>query len=477
MIYIDPPYNTGARDWTYNNNYIDAEDPYRHSKWISFMNKRLQLAKNLLSTSGIICCTIDDYESSRLLMLMDDIFGEKNHLGTVIIRNNPKGRKTNRKVSLTHEYAVFYGKTTNSKIQKMPVKIEDKSHSYKQDIDGTYYLEVNLRKQGVDSLAKNKKGRLSKRYYPIYFDPIKQIISTTKKLPIKIMPIDKDGEKRIWRRSKEDVERMYRNKEIWYKKTKFGNQIYFKFRGGLDGEPPQSIWNDSKFSASEHGTRLLDEILGAKEKFAYPKSPYAVEDCIKIMSKEKKLIVLDFFAGSGTTGHSVLQLNKADGGNRKFILCTNNEKSICTDVCYPRLKNVIRGYKTPKGDKMGGLGGALKYFKTEFIDSAPTDANKKKLVDYSTEMLCMKENCFEEVNSTKYHAVFSNSKKILVIVYGDEGIKPAKKIITKMDKLCIVYVFSFDEYDKAEEFEEIKHLVKLKPVPVEILNLYGRLFR
>ena len=127
FIYADPPYNTGAKDWKYNNSFVDALDPYRHSKWLSFMKKRLRLAKKLLKPSGIICVTIDDYELPRLWCLLDQVFGEKNHLGTVVIRNNPKGRKTERKVSLIHEYALFYGKSDKSKIQKLEIAPEDKN--------------------------------------------------------------------------------------------------------------------------------------------------------------------------------------------------------------------------------------------------------------------------------------------------------------------------------------------------------------
>jgi adenine-specific DNA-methyltransferase len=118
-IYIDPPYNTGASDWKYNNNYVDAEDPYRHTKWISFMEHRLRLSKNLLAPDGIICVTIDDYEFPRLVMLMDEIFGEQNRLGTVVIRNNPQGRSTIKGFSINHEYALFYGRTPASRVGRL----------------------------------------------------------------------------------------------------------------------------------------------------------------------------------------------------------------------------------------------------------------------------------------------------------------------------------------------------------------------
>ena len=142
FIYIDPPYNTGAKDWKYNNAFVDAQDPYRHSKWLSFMEKRLKLSRNLLRDQGIVCVTIDDYEMPRLWSLMDEIFDESNHLGTVIIRNNPKGRKTKRKVSLIHEYALFFGKSANAKIQKLEIAPEEKTHTYVKDKDGSWYLPL-----------------------------------------------------------------------------------------------------------------------------------------------------------------------------------------------------------------------------------------------------------------------------------------------------------------------------------------------
>ena len=170
VIYIDPPYNTGAKDWKYNNDYVDGEDSYRHTKWLSFMAHRLRISKDLLSPEGIICVTIDDYEMPRLWLLIEEIFDEPNNLGVVAIRNNPKGRKTERKVSLIHEYAVFFGKSSKAKIDKLPIDPSEKTHNYKKDTDGKWYLPVNLRKQGVDSLAINKKGKISDRYYPIYVD-------------------------------------------------------------------------------------------------------------------------------------------------------------------------------------------------------------------------------------------------------------------------------------------------------------------
>ncbi|MBI4355920.1 MAG: site-specific DNA-methyltransferase [Candidatus Omnitrophica bacterium] len=479
FIYIDPPYNTGAKDWKYNNAFVDAQDPYRHSKWLSFMEKRLKLAKNLLRDQGIICVTIDDYEMPRLWSLMDEIYNESNHLGTVVIRNNPKGRKTKRKVSLIHEYALFYGRSGNAKIQKLEVAPEDKTHNYVKDKDDSWYLPGNLRKQGVDSLAVSPKtGRLSDRYYPIYYDPKTGKVSTTKsKQSIKILPIDKDGQKRIWRRAKQVIDEMFERGDVWYQKTKYGNQIFYKFRGGLDGEPPESIWYESKFSASEHGTQILDTILGVRETFQYPKSPYAVMECIKVATASRDAIILDFFAGSGTTGHAALELNSEDNGNRQFILCTNNENGICRNVCYPRIRKVMAGYTDSKKKKINGLGGNLKYFKTDFVEAEPTDKNKKKLTVQATEMLCLKEGAFRTVVNKKSFKIFKNANHYVGIIFDHTAIPDFKQAIEKLQGKFSVYVFSLGDDAFDEEFEDVKQKVKLSPIPDAILRVYRRIFK
>ncbi|MEM2159733.1 MAG: site-specific DNA-methyltransferase [Candidatus Nitrosotenuis sp.] len=467
VIYIDPPYNTGARDWTYNNNYVDSEDPYRHTKWLSFMNNRLRIARKLLSNNGIICCTIDDYELPRLWMLMDEIFSEKNHLGTIVIRINPGGRKSKREVATQHEYALFFSRSSSAKVAQIPKPPEEKTHSYKKD-DLGWYEERNLRKEGADSLAKED----SERFYPIYYDPKTGKFSTKTKYEVEILPLDSSSEKRIWRRDRNVIDEMSDKGDLLFKKTKFGPQVYFKFRGGLEGETPKSFWDDKKYSASEHGTQILDKILGRRETFSFPKSPHAVADCIKVASDKKNAIILDFFAGSGTTAQAVLELNKQDGGNRRFILCTNNENNIATEICYPRIKRIIEGY-TQNTDKILGLGGNLKYFKTDFVDGEPTDTNKKKLVEQSTEMLCLKEDCFDLVVAGDQFKIFKNPQdQYLGIIYYYNGIEPFKNQILKLNKKINTYVFSLSGVVDEEEFDDVEHLVNLKPIPIPILNAY-----
>ena len=271
-----------------------------------------------------------------------------------------------------------------------------------------------------------------------------------------------------------EIDKLSKNGEIFVKKTKYGLQVYLKFRGGLEGEAPKSLWLDTEFSASEYGTRILNEILGKREAFEYPKSPYATAECIKAASDKKNSIILDFFGGSGTTGHAVLELNKEDGGNRKFILCTNNENNICTKVCYPRIKKVMNGY-TPKGQKkkIKGLGGNLKYFKTDFVDAKNNRGNIKKLAQASTEMLCLKEDCFALVLKKKDFRVFGNpaTGKIMCIIDDYPGLKPCIDFINKIkskipeDEKINVYEFSLGnsmyqaDFDKAGLGEDLVNLI------------------
>lgn len=389
VIYIDPPYNTGAKEWKYNNDYVDKTDAYKHSKWLSFMSERLKIAKQLLTDTGLICVTIDDYELPNLWLLMDDIFGDYNRLGTIAIRNNPKGRMNKAKVSQVHEYALIYRRSDKGGIQKLPVKPENKSHKYVQDEHGNYYVKVNLRKQGIDSEGERKDGTLKERYFPIYYDPKTGEVSVDKPLSVVIYPIDTHGNKRIWRRDKEGVLELFKNNDLIIQETKGKYQIYYRFRGGLDGELPKSIWGDPKYSASEYGTRILSKLIG-REKFPYPKSLYAVIDSIRMMSNNKNAIILDFFAGSGTTGHAVMALNKEDGGHRRYILCTNNENNIAEEVTYQRLLNI-----------QDELPHNLKYFKTDFI-------NKCTLLDHIKPLIELEYAC--DLPSSKFKIILTEDE-------------------------------------------------------------------
>jgi len=475
VIYIDPPYNTGARDWKYNNNFVDSEDAFRHSKWLNMMESRLKISKKLLNDDGIICVTIDDYELPRLFMLLEEIFGRNNFLGNAVIRNNPGGRKSKRKIAAQHEYALFFSKSPQTNIAKLDLNVEDKSHKYTKNDKGEWVEPRNLRKEGSDSLAKPN----SPRFYPIYFDPETGQISSKHKLAIEILPIDTNGKKRIWRRSKDVIDELYQKNELSIKKTKYGNQVYFEFKGGLKGETPKSLLLDPKYSASEHGTTELDNILGERETFNFPKSKYATAECIRIASSKKDAIILDFFAGSGTTGQSVLELNKEDGGNRKFILVTNNENNIAKDVTYPRLKKVINGYSNIKREKIKGLGGNLLYYTIDFVSADRTDPSLYELATNLVDTICLKENTFEKIKKTQDVHIYNNKEDhYSVIVFNEDKLNTALKELEKTDGSYTFYIFSlggntFD--DELEEFKKEHPKTVSVPFPQEIKKLYSSL--
>jgi len=475
FIYIDPPYNTGG-DWKYTNDYINRDDPYIHTKWLSFMYERLRLAKDLLKDDGIICVTIDNHEAPRLWLLLDEMFGSNNFLGEVIIRNNPASRNVDGKIALTHEFAFFYGKSLKSKIAKLPVHPKDKTHKYLQDPNGIWYAPTNLRKTGVDNFGVKKDGSIHHRHYPIYVDPKTKEISTSKKFKIVIYPVNEDGEKVIWRRAKEDIEEMYKKEEIWYNKTSFGDQIYYKFYGGTDGESPKSIWIEPEFSASEHGTPSLNNVLGKKSSFPFPKSPFAVERCVEIGCPNKDGIVLDFFAGSGTTAHAVMNLNLKKQKNLKFIVCTNNENSIADEDTYPRIRNVIKGgYEDRKGNKVEGYDTNLNYYKISSIKKTNTDQDKIKLSKRLDEMIMMKENTYNVVLEEKNYKIFNLEDKYTIIIYNVAVFDKVKEKLKKINGKIKIYIFSLSNENFNEEFEEFPNIIT-ESFPGTLLSMYKRLF-
>lgn len=363
-IYLDPPYNTTSSEILYKNSY-------KHSSWLSLMENRLCLSRRLLKEDGLITVAIDDYEAPRLWELMNSIYGYNCHLGTICIRSNPKGRMTERKISAVHEYTLVFGNSIESSIKKLPVNPTEKSHGYKQDENGIWFLPNNLRKQGVDSEAEKADGTLSSRYFPIYYDPTTNKVSTKQVLPIKIWPIDSSGHKRIWRRGREVIDDLYEKGEIWVKSIKGEYQVYYKFFGGLDGKMVQSIWTDAECSASDYGTKVLDNILGKRELFSYPKSPYAVKRNIEAMTNYKSAKILDYFAGSGTTGQAVINLNREDGGTRKFCLVEMGK--YFNTVTLPRIKKVIYSSEWKNGKPMArnkGISQVVKYFSLESYEDS-----------------------------------------------------------------------------------------------------------
>ena len=462
VIYIDPPYNTGNKDFKYNDKFVDKEDGYRHSKWLSFMSKRLALAKNLMTESGTIFISIDDNEIAQLRLLCDDVFGEENFVMD-IIWNSRKSVSSDAIVSLNHNHTLLYTRNLallreqvkkNGKF-KLPID-EDKFTNYDNDSRGNWVADpfeaAGVRKNLSYAIKNPNTGEI---YYPV--------------------------KGRHWAVLEEEYFKLLKDGKIVFGKNGKGKPSRKRFLSEAKekGLTPKSIWDD--VGTTTNGTQELEEIFGEKV-FNNPKPVSLIKRIVKLAS-HKKSVVLDFFAGTGTTGHAVLEMNKFDNGSRTFILCTNNEdnngdnRKICTDICYPRISKVINGYTSMNTQKVDGLGGNLKYYKTDFVEAEQTDKNKRKLVDNCTEMLCIKENTFEKVKDAKKFKIFKNDKLHLGIIFDDDYIDEFVKEAEKISGKIHVYVFSHDDSVPTKEFKTIKNKVILKPIPETILKVYRVVFK
>lgn len=468
VIYIDPPYNTG-NEFVYNDKIVAPDDAYRHSKWLSFMHKRLILAKELLTIKGIIFISIDDNELYTLKLLCDKIFGSKNFLSNFVRKRRSGANDPKNLISTDHEYILCYRRSDKSIFKGIKKNLSNYCNP-DNDPRGNW--------TAGDLTSGKTKHERPNLFYAIT-DP-----KTKKTYPA--------NPNRVWRFKKERMEDEIRHGNILFPKNN-GMPQYKRFANNLKSKfKPISTWIESSTAVSndilsdedeydirimqsdlnQTATRDLRDIFGT-QKFNYPKPISLIKGLISNSISESSTI-LDFFAGSGTTGHAVLELNKRYK-NLKFILCTNNENNICNDVCYPRLKKVIKGYKNSKNNKIIGLNGNLKYYKTDFIDNRNTDENKKNIANKSTEILCLKENCFIKIIKTKNYAIFKNhSSKYMGIVYADEGISSLKRNIKSINEKFIIYIFSLDDSTREEEFDDVSNMIELTPIPEVILNAYRR---
>jgi adenine-specific DNA-methyltransferase len=473
VIYIDPPYNTGNNDFKYNDRFVDREDTYRHSKWLSFMSKRLKLAKNLLKDTGVIIISIDDNEVMNLKLLCDEIFFENNFISLLPTIMNLKGNQDEFGFAGTHEYTLVYAKN-KQKAQINEFNIDDEEiGEWFEDENGMYKKGANLKSTGANA-PRHKRPNL---YYPIFVTPKNKVYVTDNNQKIHSNDIavypKTDGMEMSWRWEKKKIKNEPFN--IIVVNDNGTPSIYKKQRpklGDLPSKKPKTIFYKPEYS-SGNGTSQLKDFFGEKV-INNPKPLQLIKDLLFITGNSDS-IFLDFFAGSGTTAQAIMELNKEDGGNRQFILCTNNENNICTDVCYPRIKKVIEGYKNGKGVKVKGLGDNLKYYRTDFVGSEPSHRNKKLLTQKSVETICIKENTFTEELNRKSYFIFSNIDRYTAILFDELKLSEFTKEISKLVKPVSVYIFSLDGDDYKEEFETLKNDITLCAVPEAILKVYRRI--
>ena len=384
LIYIDPPYNTGSPDFKYDDAIVAKEDSFRHSKWISFMKCRLQIAHKLLSDNGIIFISIDENEQAPLKLLCDEIFSTENHVETVIWKNKyGAGAKTVGFISV-HEYILCYSKKAISDITS-EIDKEGQAAYKKTDekfkVRGGYLTQPLMTK----SLANRPNLMYDIEYNGDVIQPRKQ-----------------------WVWSKERLEAAIRNNEVEFKKQKDGSysvrakKYLFDENGNIRRGKPLSILNGPY---TQDGTQEIRSIFGIEDVFKFSKPSELIQYFIAFEinnTSSKNAIILDFFAGSGTTAQAVLAQNKKDNGNRCFILCTNNENNICRDVTYERIKRVIDKEKYTA---------SLKYYK---IDYMPID--EKLYYEYADELLKHVRELVELENGIN----FTGNAKIAIAVTEDE---------------------------------------------------------
>ena len=366
LIYIDPPYNTGHNDFAYDDNFVSANDAFLHSKWLSFMRNRLALAKNLLSPVGCIFISINDIEQSQLKLLCDSIFGESNFIAT-LPKKGSGGRQDSKHFAVVHEYVLCYARNAKYFVAGREEK-ESGDYPLMDETTGRRYKLQLLRKWG-DSSRRIDRPNL---YYPLYYSEKSGEISTE---PIAdgiiIYPMLSKTEEGRWRCGKSTMQENIENGVVIFQK-KSGEYVGYEkiYEPTEVATKPYTTWIDD--IDNNTGSTLLKNILG-KTAFDYPKPLDLIEKLLRRGTDRTDITVLDFFAGSGTTGHAVMKLNAEDGGTRRFILCTNNENNICREVTYERIRRVI--------DKEG-YAASLKYLKVEYV---PIDS--RMYYEYADELL------------------------------------------------------------------------------------------
>lgn len=475
VIYIDPPYNTGNKDFIYNDSYVDSEDSYRHSKWLSFMSKRLRIAKKLLSDRGVIFISIDENEVGTLRVLGDEIFLPKNFVGQWNWFKSATPPALSKKVKRTVEYVLCWQSSNNDDTFRGVQKVSKSNDPFTKP-QNTYK---------VLTFAENSIT------CPQQSGIIKAGVYGTEKFPNELLDdiIIKNG--------KNSSPVRFKNRFIWVQETldeNINQGLYIELskkgvlsykRSNYNREvPPNFIDSNVGVDTTENAGRQLAELFDNQKLFDYPKPVSLIMYLINFIERSN-LTVLDFFAGSGTTLHAVMQLNAEDGGKRTCILCTNNENGICENVTYERNKRVINGYTKPNGEAVEGLhNNNLRYYRTAFVGRSRSVQNMRRLVNLSTDMLCIKEDLYIEkkqfAGQKTYKGVFrffDDGKRQMLVIYREEAIAELVPLIASTDYVepIKVYVFSPSEDPWEAEFEDVADKVQLCALPQAIYNTYKRI--
>ena len=484
VIYIDPPYNTGNKDFIYNDSYVDSEDTYRHSKWLSFMAKRLRIAKKLLSDRGVIFISIDDNEQANLKLLCDEVFGERNFVAKFDWRKKT-GANDAKDIAVITESVLCYAFNKPSTIENKIWNRDNGSRNEKRFKFSDEFVE----ERGKYYLDTLDRGGLS------YSDSLNYGIEAPDGGVIYPNGRDKyvnDGW--IWKWGKDKIKWGLENKFLQFVKSNksVGSKYTIKYKvyekvdneGRVRNNIGRAFSNLILEPINQQGKSDITEVFNGVSPFSNPK-PIGLVNYLLNTIVDKDISILDFFAGSGTTLHAVLSLNAKDGGHRQCILVTNNENGICENVTYERNKRVIEGYTKPNGEHVEGLHhNNLRYYRTAYVGRRRTMRNMRRLMDLSTDMLCIKEDLYAEKRvfaGLRTHKgvfrFFDDSNRQMLVIYREEAVALLVPRIAETHYAAPikVYVFSPSEDPWEGDFEDVAQKVKLCALPQAIYNTYRRI--
>lgn len=445
VIYIDPPYNTGNRDFIYDDDFVDTNDLFRHSKWLSFMEKRLKIARELLNEKGVIFISIDDNEQANLKLLCEEIFGQENFASMFPWRKRTAKSDVPFGISQDYEWILCYANSD------FIASIEGKDRKYfeTEDFPNRPWRFHDLTKQTTAAERPNSFFTMinpkNRQEYPANENRTWAITEDTFRKYYNENRIIFPGDYDFLKISK-PVLRYWKDDDIKKAGTNFG-------RIAVSTKFPETV------GMSQDGTKEITEILQEKA-FLYPKSLELIKFLLQFSTfNSKSSTILDFFAGSGTTGHAVLKLNSEDGGHRKFILCTNNENSICRDITYQRLKTVITGKRKDGSKYSNGLPGSLKYFKVDFVPVA-----EKEYYEYADKLLLHVRELVELENAVD----FKRDKSVAIVLTEEELAEFTNKIEETGPTMTKILYLGHDVLLSKEQ----KSLFKKRGVKVKIIPQY-----